>query len=89
MSSVPRASERSAIVLAGGEGTRLRALTRRITGAEAPKQFCPLIGSKSLLEQTYDRVSSLIPPDRTVTVVNRAGDRLAPLLISTHRPIRD
>ena len=75
MPSVLRTRERSAIVLAGGEGTRLRALTRRITGEEVPKQFCPLIGSKSLLEQTYERVSSLIPPDRTIIVVNRAHER--------------
>ena len=75
MSSVPRASERSAIVLAGGEGTRLKALTRQIAGEEIPKQFCKLVGSKSLLEQTYDRVSNLIPRERTVTVVNRAHER--------------
>lgn len=75
MAPVLRARERSAIVLAGGEGTRLKTLTRRITGEEIPKQFCRLIGSKTLLEQTRDRVSSLIPADRTVTVVTRAHER--------------
>jgi len=70
-----RSSERFAIVLAGGEGTRLRALTRQITGEDIPKQFCPLIGSKTLLEQTFERVSNLVPRERTVTVVNRAHER--------------
>ena len=37
-----------AVILAGGDGTRLRSLTRRITGDERPKQFCPLIGQNTL-----------------------------------------
>jgi hypothetical protein len=32
-----------ALILAGGDGTRLRALTRQITGDPRPKQFCPLL----------------------------------------------
>lgn len=31
---------RWAIVLAGGEGSRLRELTRLIVGSPTPKQFC-------------------------------------------------
>ena len=38
------------IVLAGGEGVRLRALSRRICGDERPKQYGTLLG------QTLDRV---------------------------------
>jgi len=33
-----------AVVLAGGEGVRLRPLVRRAFGDERPKQFCPLLG---------------------------------------------
>jgi mannose-1-phosphate guanylyltransferase len=56
-----------AVVLAGGQGTRLRPLTRLVHGDERPKQFARLIGC-SLLRQTLDRVSLAIPPRRTVVV---------------------
>ncbi|MBI3107204.1 MAG: NTP transferase domain-containing protein [Candidatus Rokubacteria bacterium] len=56
------------IVLAGGEGVRLRPLVREIFGDERPKQYAPLFGSASLLRQTLDRVARLIPPERTIIV---------------------
>jgi mannose-1-phosphate guanylyltransferase len=39
----PENSSLNAIVLAGGDGTRLTCLTRKITGLETPKQFCQII----------------------------------------------
>lgn len=57
-----------AVVLAGGEGIRLRPLTRRLYGEERPKQYCALGGGKSLLRATLDRVARLVPPARTVAV---------------------
>ena len=60
------------VVLAGGKGTRLAGLTRRLHGEDRPKQYAVLTGRKSLLRQTLDRVSLLIPPQRTV-VVTMAG----------------
>lgn len=57
-----------AIVLAGGEGIRLRALTRQLYGEERPKQYAVLTGSKCLLRQTLERVALLVPPHRTVVV---------------------
>lgn len=44
------------IILAGGDGTRLRSLTRQITGDDRPKQFCSILGDESLLERTVSRV---------------------------------
>lgn len=61
-----------AIVLAGGEGTRLQPLTRRLYGEPRPKQFAALIGTRSLLRHTLDRVALSIPPGRTVVVTRRA-----------------
>lgn len=70
-----------AIILAGGDGTRLRSLTRRIAGDERPKQFCPILGQKTLLEQTRRRTALVVPPERTRIVVTRAHRRFyAPLL---------
>lgn len=64
-----------AVVLAGGEGTRLRPLVRHLCGDERPKQFSPLFGARTLLRQTLDRVGLLIPPDRTVVVTLQAHSR--------------
>jgi mannose-1-phosphate guanylyltransferase len=66
---------RSAIILAGGDGTRLSEVTRRITGVTTPKQFCQVIGSNSLVEQTRLRVSLAVGGDRIFAVVNRAHER--------------
>ena len=61
-----------AIVLAGGDGVRLRPLVRKLCGDERPKQFARIVGSKSLLGHTLDRVGVEIPPARTVLVTCRA-----------------
>jgi mannose-1-phosphate guanylyltransferase len=58
-----------AIVLAGGEGTRLAPVTRLLYGCEVPKQFAFLDGDRSLLQQTMDRIAPIVPAHRTVVVV--------------------
>jgi len=66
-----------ALILAGGDGTRLRALTRLIAGEPIPKQYCRITGARSMLEATLDRVRPLVPPERTLVIVNRDHLRLA------------
>lgn len=61
-----------AIVLAGGDGTRLQSLTRRIVGDSRPKQFCRIFGGRTLLRQTRDRIEPLFSRHRTLYVVTRA-----------------
>jgi mannose-1-phosphate guanylyltransferase len=60
-----------ALILAGGDGTRLRPLTTRIVGDLRPKQFCPIFASDTLLESTRRRVALLIPWRRHLIVVSR------------------
>jgi mannose-1-phosphate guanylyltransferase len=64
-----------ALVLAGGEGVRLRPLVRLVCGDERPKQYVPLLGIRSLLRQTLDRTHLLIPPTRTIVVSQRRHGR--------------
>ena len=72
---------RAAIILAGGDGTRLKPVTRRITGADLPKQFCPIIGERTLLDDTRLRTSLMFPSSRTMMVLNRDHEEFyAPLV---------
>ena len=65
---------RWAIILAGGEGKRLRSLTRRL-GYDVPKQFCPLLEQETLLQLTLRRVALAVDRARTLTVVTRSHER--------------
>src|SRR5262249_8871019 len=78
----PRARKtRWAIILAGGDGTRLRELTRRLAGDDRPKQFCPLLGDDALLDETRRRVGLGVPTSQTFFSVTAAHERFyAPLL---------
>jgi mannose-1-phosphate guanylyltransferase len=77
----PIGPERSAIILAGGDGTRLRALTRQIAGDDRPKQFCRLVGETTLIDETRRRVAVAVPPARTFFSVTTTHARFyAPLL---------
>ena len=69
------------IILAGGEGTRLRSLVQRWLGRPKPKQYCAFVGARSMFQHTLDRAARLMPPDRIVTVVAQSHrhDALAQL----------
>jgi mannose-1-phosphate guanylyltransferase len=55
-------------VPAGGSGTRLWPLSR----AARPKFLLPLLGERSLLQQTIDRLAPSVPPERTLVVCGPA-----------------
>ncbi|HSN68849.1 MAG TPA: sugar phosphate nucleotidyltransferase, partial [Thermoanaerobaculia bacterium] len=70
-------SERAAILLAGGAGTRLWPLSTD----ENPKQFLPLFEGRSLLEIAFGRMRSILPADRIFISTNeRYREKAAALL---------
>ncbi len=60
------------IVLAGGEGERIRPLVEKWLGLHRPKQYCTFVGTRSMFQHTLDRADLLTPPERRVTVVARS-----------------
>jgi mannose-1-phosphate guanylyltransferase len=60
------------IILAGGEGERLKPFVERWLGRHKPKQYCTFIGTRSMLEHTLDRADRITSPERKVTIIARA-----------------
>ena len=59
------------IILAGGNGMRLRPLIEQWLGRHKPKQYCTFIGTRSMLQHTLDRADQLCTPEHKVTVIAR------------------
>jgi mannose-1-phosphate guanylyltransferase len=69
------------LALAGGEGVRLSEYVQRRFGRRIPKQYCCLLGERSMLEHTLERLNKLTPPSRTLTVIGSShGEIAAPQL---------
>lgn len=54
------------IILAGGTGTRLWPRSRR----ERPKQLLGLLSTRTMLQQTFDRIAPLVPPQHIYVITN-------------------
>jgi mannose-1-phosphate guanylyltransferase len=63
------ASNTWALVLAAGEGSRLRALTTAPSGTSVPKQFCSLYEGPSLLHEALRRAHTVATEPRTCAIV--------------------
>jgi mannose-1-phosphate guanylyltransferase len=63
------------VVLAGGDGSRLRAITTTASGLAVPKQFCSLRDGPSLLNETLQRAASIAEEARICTVVAQQHER--------------
>ena len=57
------------ILLAAGDGSRLSSLTTDKDGISVPKQFCSLHGGASLLQDSLQRASTIVPRRRNCAVV--------------------
>lgn len=65
-------TRRWGVLLAGGDGARLVKLTRLICGDDRPKQFCPLFGGESLVEQTRLRAKRSISLEQILVPLTRS-----------------
>ena len=61
-----------ALLLAGGTGQRLWPLSRK----NSPKQFAPLIGSKSSFQLAVERLDGTVPRERMYVATNRAYESI-------------
>ncbi|HUJ11704.1 MAG TPA: mannose-1-phosphate guanylyltransferase [Verrucomicrobiae bacterium] len=61
-----------AVIMAGGYGERFWPMSRR----KRPKQLLPIIGDKTMIQQTVDRLRPMIPAARMVVVTNREQAKL-------------
>jgi len=57
------------IILAGGNGERTRPFIEQWLGSPRPKQFCSFVGTRSLLQHTWDRADQVTLPNHKVTVM--------------------
>ncbi|MBE9537242.1 MAG: NTP transferase domain-containing protein [Proteobacteria bacterium] len=62
----------SIVIMAGGAGTRFWPLSTE----KRPKQFLKLFGERSLLQKSYDRVASLLPPERILVLTSASFTEL-------------
>jgi len=60
------------VILAGGDGSRLRSMSHLIYGDDRPKQFCRFLGRQTLLEQTRQRTARSIRAEQTIIALTEA-----------------
>ncbi len=56
-----------AVIMAGGAGTRFWPASRTLL----PKQLLDLAGQRTMIQETFDRLDPLVPPDRVLVLTNR------------------
>lgn len=67
-------NRRCVLILCGGAGTRLWPLSTE----DRPKQFLSLIGERSLLQQTFDRLARIVGPE---SIWIATVDKYVPLIV--------
>ncbi len=62
-----------AVIMAGGLGERFWPLSTN----EVPKPFIPLLGSKTMLQETVSRLQPLVPVERVFVSIGASHERIA------------
>lgn len=55
------------LIMAGGEGTRFYP----VSTPDRPKQFLSFWGGRTFIQQTYDRIEGLVPPENIYVATNK------------------
>ncbi len=63
------------VILADGEGTRIKPFIEMWFGDGRPKQYCTFTGTRSLFQHTVDRADSLAPQAQRIVVAAAHHDR--------------
>lgn len=81
------ASRRSrwAIVLAGGQGLRMKSLVADFIGDGIPKQFCTFMGTRSMLQHTLDRAGAIVPPEQVITIICKEQRALFDMAVDDYK----
>ena len=66
---LPGTGQLWAVVLAGGDGSRVSALTRGVAGESVPKQYCAFGSDEPLLRWALRRAAAIVPWPRILVVV--------------------
>ncbi len=74
------------IILAGGDGQRIRPFIEHWLGCYKPKQYCRFVGTRSLFQHTIDRADQLTPAERRVTVIACSHKTHVQMQLSGRRP---
>lgn len=61
------------LILSGGEGIRLQPFITKLYGMKRAKQYCSIVGNRSMLHHTLDRMKLLIPFRQILTIVGHDG----------------
>lgn len=78
--------ERFAVILAGGDGVRMREMTKKLAGCETPKQFCAVLGDETLMTTTQKRVALKFGQEKTFYCLTQTHEQFyTPLLRDVHR----
>lgn len=67
-----KTNSRCAIIMAGGDGQRLRPFINELWRKTLPKQYVNFIGRRSMLEHTIDRAQRIVPLNHIFTVVGES-----------------
>ncbi len=63
------------VILAGGEGERTRPFIEEWLGYHKPKQYCAFVGTRSMLQHTWDRADHIVHSEQKVTVIAQSHFR--------------
>lgn len=71
MTATHKAPDLWSLILAGGNGERLKPMVQRWLGSHKPKQYCSFVGTRSMFEHTLDRSDRIVAAERRVTLIAR------------------